>query len=322
MSVVVPTFQRREPLRRLLEHLDRQSLPPRMFEVVVGVDGSTDGTIEMLESYAAPYRLRWVAGAHGGRASACNAALRVAEGKLAVIFDDDMEPTEHCLEAHSEEHIGDARRCVMGASPIVVDADAAPHTRYVATKFAEHLERLAQSTHRFRLRDFYSGNVSVARKELLDVGLFDERFRTYGNEDLELAYRLVANGVTLAFSRRAAAAQRYGKSLDQLAADESSKGRTAVLFAAMHPDARAGMRFAAVANQRRRQRAVRCALVAATRVLPSVSSLILQAVRTGEKLAPMRMQRVYPFVFDYFYVLGAAEMQSRQLDAGPTTSQA
>jgi len=58
LSVVIPTYNRREYLRACLESLARQTASPEEFEVVVTVDGSTDGTIEMLASLPTPYALR------------------------------------------------------------------------------------------------------------------------------------------------------------------------------------------------------------------------------------------------------------------------
>ena len=57
LSVVVPTYNRRAGIVRLLQALAEQTLPPDQFEVVVANDGSTDGTAEALASYRAPYRL-------------------------------------------------------------------------------------------------------------------------------------------------------------------------------------------------------------------------------------------------------------------------
>jgi GT2 family glycosyltransferase len=298
-SVVIPTFERCDALRRLLEALKRQLLPPTEFEVVVAVDGSQDGTLDMLESFSSPYRLEWV---------------RQVRGEIVVIFDDDMEPVPGCLEAHCREHRPQSRRCVMGASPIAVERDAPPHVRYVAGKFGDHLERLADPVRLFQIRDFYSGNVSVPRRELLAVGLFDERFRGYGNEDLELAHRLVANGVALAYSADAVAVQRYDKSLRQLASDELSKGRTAVLFASMHPDALPGLKLTALRAQSARRRALRRALVWTTRMAPPVSALVLKAVRLGDRFVPFASQGVYRFALEYFYMLGA-ELESRRRSA-------
>ncbi|TMF22688.1 MAG: glycosyltransferase, partial [Chloroflexi bacterium] len=44
-SVAMPTFNRREILLQTLASLERQSVEPSRYEVLVCVDGSTDGTI-------------------------------------------------------------------------------------------------------------------------------------------------------------------------------------------------------------------------------------------------------------------------------------
>src|SRR5688572_30585556 len=92
LSVLVPTHQRRAHLARALHALARQSLPPEIFEVVVSVDGSTDGTIEMLRRTDLPYRVVALGRANQGRARALNAALAAARGDVVVLLDDDMEP--------------------------------------------------------------------------------------------------------------------------------------------------------------------------------------------------------------------------------------
>ena len=68
VSVVIPTHQRREALRTVLESLLRQSIEHDDYEVVVAVDASTDGTVEMLEGFDGPLALRWVSPpGRGGR---------------------------------------------------------------------------------------------------------------------------------------------------------------------------------------------------------------------------------------------------------------
>ena len=48
ISVVVPTFNRCESLRGLLESIRRQTLSSTQFQVIVVSDGSSDGTVEMV----------------------------------------------------------------------------------------------------------------------------------------------------------------------------------------------------------------------------------------------------------------------------------
>ena len=50
LSVLVPTYNRRDALGRLLASLAGQTLPPSDFEVVVVDDGSTDGTADRLRA--------------------------------------------------------------------------------------------------------------------------------------------------------------------------------------------------------------------------------------------------------------------------------
>src|SRR4051812_8618211 len=44
ISVVIPTYQRRASVQRALRALSRQTLQPEYYEVIVAIDGSTDGT--------------------------------------------------------------------------------------------------------------------------------------------------------------------------------------------------------------------------------------------------------------------------------------
>ena len=52
LSLIIATYNRAEPLRRLLGWLGRQSMDVDSWEVVVAVDGSTDHTVSVLEGAA------------------------------------------------------------------------------------------------------------------------------------------------------------------------------------------------------------------------------------------------------------------------------
>src|SRR6266702_4396307 len=100
LSVVIPTYQRCFSLERTLHALAQQSLPADEYEVLVSIDGSQDGTREMVEQFRAPYRLHAEWRPNGGRAAACNSGIRASCGELVLIMDDDIEPTPECLDAH------------------------------------------------------------------------------------------------------------------------------------------------------------------------------------------------------------------------------
>ncbi len=74
VSVVIPTYQRRDDVLRAVESVLAQSFED--FEVIVVDDGSTDGTAEALAGLDP--RLRYVWHENRGTGAARNAGLRLA----------------------------------------------------------------------------------------------------------------------------------------------------------------------------------------------------------------------------------------------------
>ncbi len=318
LSVVVPTYQRRAAVRRLLDHLARQTLPAHDYEVIISIDGSDDGTREMANRFPAPYALRVLWQPHSGRAAACNAGIRAACGEVVVLLDDDMAPAPGCLSAHLAAHADGARRGVLGAVPIDANGSSPPVTAYIAAKFNQHLATLARADHVFTLRDFYSGNFSMRRERFLEVGLLDEAFERYGNEDLELWLRLSRAGIQLKYEAEALARQYYTKSFSELSRDTISKGRTAVLLASKHPEAFAHLKLATFHQASYKWRLARAALLGLSATLPPTPAWVIRLVELVERRRPRRLWVLYDFVLDYCYWLGArlALRESRLRETG------
>ena len=308
-SVVIPTHQRRESLLRALASLATQSIPPEQYEVVVVVDGSDDGSRKAAESLATGYSLRVLWQANRGRAAACNAGVATARGDVVVLLDDDMTATPELLAAHLRAHADGASLAVIGAAPIRLAPEMPAHVQYVGGKFNRHLEHLAAAGRPVALRDFYSGNLSIRRDVLEAVGAFDERFTVYGNEDLELSIRLTDAGVRLVYEPAALAWQAYEKSFGALARDNVAKGRTAVLLARLHPEAREQLKLGTFARDRLARRAAVKSLLALTRFAPRAREAIVALVaRLGDGRWP-GVQRLYPLVLDYLYWCGVREAE-------------
>lgn len=195
LSVVVPTYNRRESLMRTLEGLARQSFPRDLFEVVVVSDGSTDGTHEYLSEFEAkaPYTLRWIAQANSGPAAARNRGIREAHHEVIVFLDDDMEPLPQFLARHACHHEADEKVAVLG--PMSPD----PARRKIEPVWIAWEHEKLQEIYRVLSpggeyhgqawsHHFYSGNASVRKKWLDAVGGFDEKFTR--QEDVQLAERM------------------------------------------------------------------------------------------------------------------------------------
>jgi GT2 family glycosyltransferase len=304
ISVVIPTYQRCASVRRALESLCHQSLAPDAYEVVVAVDGSTDGTDEMVAAFRAPFRLRALWQPNGGRAAACNAGVREARGYVVTLLDDDMQASVDLLATHLAEHPPESRRGILGAVPIRVDASSPPAVRFVGAKFNRHLEALATAGREIGIRDFFSGNFSIRRDVLLEVGGFDEAFRIYGNEDIDLAARLLHAGVELAYSPGAAALQHYEKDFAALALDHVAKGRTAVMCARKHPQVTHRLRLGTFQRGSRSSRAARAVLLAVSDHTGRVPDTIMRLLGSAERRWPARLLPYYSWALDYFFWFG------------------
>jgi GT2 family glycosyltransferase len=311
ISVVIPTYRRRLSVERALRALARQTLSAAEFEVVVVANGPDDGTMALLSGFGAPFALRALQRHQAGRAGACNQGIVAASGDLVVLLDDDMEPGPDFLAAHRRAHES-ARVGVVGAAPVVLGPAASAAAGYIAARFERHLAKLATQGHRFQVRDFYSGNFSIARADLIAVGLFDEGFTEYGNEDLELARRLTRHGVELVFSPEAIAYQHYEKDFPALARDTMAKGRTAVLFARRHPEVLPDLKLSTFGEGSRRHRLVRALVLALARVWSRTPDALIGVVTWLERRRPARLHKVYSTALDCCYWLG---VQSTQREA-------
>jgi glycosyltransferase involved in cell wall biosynthesis len=202
VSIVTPTHQRRESLRRTLRALADQDYPAGRFEVIVVADGCTDGTIALLERLecAAPFRLRWIVQAQAGPAAARNAAIAAAAGDIIAFLDDDVVPVAGWLSAHMAIHGQEERAVVIG--PLSPGSRKRPAwVRWEDDSLQQQYRAMLAGVYRPTPRQFYTGNSSVARRWILQAGGFDGRLRRA--EDVELAFRLQDHGLHFYYEPRA-----------------------------------------------------------------------------------------------------------------------
>lgn len=309
ISVIIPTYQRRESIRRLLKALEQQTIQPDMFEVLVVIDGSNDGTEDLVSEAKTPYLLKAICQTNRGRAAACNAGIRGAQSDIIILLDDDMEPAPGFVSAHWQMHQGQKRLGVVGAAPVVVRCGSSSVSEYIAEKFNFHLRKLAQPGYQFSLRDFYSGNFSIRREHLIEAGLFDEGFKVYGNEDLELSLRLRKTGISLVYCGDALAYQYYEKDFSALARDNIAKGQTAVFFARKHPEIYPELKLSTYDKHSLKWQWLRTGLLRASRVWRRTPDRVIRFVSTLERVRTIRLNLIYQFVLDYFFWLGVQNAQ-------------
>lgn len=202
VSIVVPTFNRRDRLARLLHALDGMYESDGPFEVVVMVDGASDGTEEMLRTQNTSYPLRVLIQPNGGPAAARNRAIEAAAGAVVLFIDDDVVPAKGMIGRHLAIHQRDERAIVIGTMIEPPGLKLAPWLRWEAAMLRKQYDAMLAGLFAPTARQFYTANASVRREHLLASGGFDETFTRA--EDVELAYRLQEMGLRFYFDAEAA----------------------------------------------------------------------------------------------------------------------
>ena len=100
ISVVTPTFNRKDELVYLFNSMEKQTLDPKFFEMIISDDGSTDGTGEYVKNLENkfPFNLSYVSQENLGPGFARNNGVKNSKGELIVFIDSDCEADSNWLK--------------------------------------------------------------------------------------------------------------------------------------------------------------------------------------------------------------------------------
>ena len=178
-----------------------------------------------------------------GRSSARNYGIRNSNGDLLIFTDDDLVLHQNFIKNHLKHHVEknlvvhgqifslpylkffkdpangkliNNQKCLGALKNALLDYKEIKNNIYESvyrkcrlSKFENDIKSLYLNTtlneSDVRWIGFVGGNVSVEKKNLLKVGLFDTMLgHQWGCEDLELGYRLYKEGMTFVYSESAA----------------------------------------------------------------------------------------------------------------------
>ena len=234
MSVVLPSYNRREKLAKVLDGLEQQAFPTDRFETVVVLDGSTDGSAEMIRSRETRLRLRLVEQQNRGIAAARNRGVLEAGHAVVAFIDDDIVPEPQWLAVHAQAHRdATSDHVALGYYPPMI-RDASLWGQLVRSWWEEHFRRKAEPNHHWTYVDFDGGNASLPLQLFRAFGGFDEDFRIR-REDWELGVRMLDAGARFAYYPTAKSLHYLDTSLATALRHERQQARADVLIATKHP---------------------------------------------------------------------------------------
>jgi glycosyltransferase involved in cell wall biosynthesis len=245
LSIIVPTYNRKRLLERTLPPLLRQAHREGGAEVVVVVDGSSDGTQEWIRSFAGESILRVVVQPNRGLAAARNRGVEAARASAVLFLDDDMLLGDGSILEHQKAH-QEVERVVFGALGLASGPRRSFLKKGIEIWGDEVQERLSAPGYSLRFDDCHFGHASMTRNLHQSSGGFDESFVRYGNEDYDLGWRLIQAGARLSYLPEAVAYQFYDKSFYRWLKDCEWVGMADKDLAGKHPSLARELRLASI----------------------------------------------------------------------------
>jgi len=228
-SIVIPTYQRRDTVCEAVRSVANVEYQGAV-EIIVVVDGSTDGTEAALEAISCPFPKKIVRQENRGAAAARNRGAAEATGDIILFIDDDMLCSADVVRQHAESYRAGAD-AVVGDFPL----DAASPKGFIS-------EWIRQQAHWDRGEvltpfDIFTGHLSVSRVAFHSLGGFDESFTSngsYGNEDIDFGARLLQRNC-VRYNRQAIVRQRSSVGPAEYMRRSRSLAKSDVRFSTKHP---------------------------------------------------------------------------------------
>ena len=229
ISVIIPTYNRSDTIREVLEHLSSQSLDKNDYEIIIVDDGSTDSTDKIVKKFIQENKdlnIKFFKQKNSGPAKARNAGIKNSIGRILVIIGDDIicprDFLKNHIKAHKTKNIAVTGDQIWTKKPnefmkLLVDNES-------ATKRKNNLG----------IGGFCTANVSIERK-WLQQELFDEDMG-FGFEDSELGYRLMKKGVRMVFDSSTKVYHKHYYDLEAFRKRQKTSGKNVPLFVKKHPE--------------------------------------------------------------------------------------
>ena len=186
-SIIIPTCNRKELLKKCLEALtpEKQEINSFEYEIIVSDDSQNNET-ELYITQHFPY-VHYVKGPQKGRSSNRNNGAKKAIGEWLIFIDDDCIPNNILLRTYFESF----------KNPKIDVYEGCVISDRKRNKYRE--EAPINTTG----NKFWSCNIAIRKKKFDYINGFDVSFEKYGMEDVDLFLRLKENAISIKFLRNA-----------------------------------------------------------------------------------------------------------------------
>ena len=226
ISVIIPTRNRRESLRRCLASLAGQAYPRERWEVIVVQDGEEEPAEEGLAAFRERLALRCFQQSHAGCGIARNTGAAQARGRYLVFTDDDCLFPADWLWRYTEQ-FERAADCVVAGRAVNALKDN-PYSE-ATQHMADYL--LWRSNSSPEQATLALGNSFGAPAEgFRELGGFSPRYFRLAAEDRDFCARWLAAGRRIVYAPEILAHHAHALALGSFLRQHFHYGRGAFLF--------------------------------------------------------------------------------------------
>lgn len=199
VSVIIPTHNTKNALKKTIESLCKQLYPKDKYEVIIVDDGSTDRTKKMVEEHQIKCScdLKYFFQKNNGPSSARNLGISKARGTFIAFIDSDCIASRTWIEEIVKEYDNDRIAGIGGMTKAI------PTTSKISQYCAYTKMNEKPKIDKNGIVYLITGNASFRKDCLRMVQGFDERYTFPGGEDPDLCYRLRRKGYIFQFNRNA-----------------------------------------------------------------------------------------------------------------------
>lgn len=200
VSVIIPNYNRKENILRLLPNLAEQTLPADQFEVIVVDDGSEYDPADIL-AIKTPFSFQFIRQENQGATVARNNGVNHSSGNVLIFIDDDVTLSPPSLEALAEACEQEEKAVVMGTIVTRFAEDNPSHFTQIVLENANHGAHAGHGDGKLHPIHFSWCNtelLAVRRDDFFALGMLQDPTGGWPNwDDVDFGYRSYKAGYRL-----------------------------------------------------------------------------------------------------------------------------
>jgi glycosyltransferase involved in cell wall biosynthesis len=208
-SIVIPTYNRPQPLQNCLTALLTLDYPRDRFEVIVVDDGSHMSLQSIVEPFCDVFSLTLLRQDNGGPAQARNAGAVIAKGEFIAFTDDDCMPAANWLTVMAQQFQASAEVLIGGKTINYLSTNLYATAHQILVDYLyQHYNANPQQA-----KFFTSNNMAVSLSQFQKIGCFDTTFPLAAGEDREFCDRWLSKGYGMRYVTDAVVHHAHGMTL-------------------------------------------------------------------------------------------------------------